>query len=68
MVVKIKEKFEKTRHFKNKDKPKKYILRGQRNVRYCDRILSNTKETYNFTTYVVYKKAYDISCKGSHTA
>ena len=32
MVVKVKEKFEKTRHVKNNDKSKKYILRGQRNI------------------------------------
>ena len=34
MVVKVKEYYEKTRHVKNKDKSKKYILRGQRNARY----------------------------------
>ena len=32
MVVKVKEKFENTRHVKNKDKSKKYILRGHRNA------------------------------------
>ena len=41
MVVKVKESFEKTRHVKTNDKSKKYILRGQRNVRYQERILSN---------------------------
>ena len=46
MVVEVKEKFEKTRHVKNNDKSKKYILRGQRNVRYHDRILSNKKKTF----------------------
>ena len=46
MVVKVKEKFEKTRYVKNNDKSKKYILRGQRNVRYHERILSDEK--YNF--------------------
>ena len=30
MVIKIKEYFEKTRHVKNNDKSKKYILRGQK--------------------------------------
>ena len=45
MVVKIKESFEKTRH------NKKYILRGERNVRYHDRILSNENKIL-----VVYKK------------
>ena len=39
MVVKVKESFEKTRQVKN-NKPKKYILRGQRNTRYYEKILS----------------------------
>ena len=30
MVVKVKEKFEKSRHVKNIDKTKKYKLRGER--------------------------------------
>ena len=47
---KIKEKFEKTSHVKNKDKSKKYVLRGQRNVRYLEKILSNKKKSYTFTT------------------
>ena len=33
MVVKSKEYFEKTRHIKNNDKSKKYVLRGQRNAK-----------------------------------
>ena len=45
----MKEKFEKTRHVKNNDKSKKYILRGQRSASYHDRILSKTKKCYNFT-------------------
>ena len=51
MVVKAKENFEKTRHGKNNDKCKKNILRGQRNTRYIDRILSNKKKSfiYDFT-------------------
>ena len=48
MIVKVKEFFEKTRHVKNNDKSKKYVLRGQRNARYHDRVLSNTKKSYNF--------------------
>ena len=44
MVVKVKESFEKTRHVKNNGKSKKDIFRGQRNLRYYDRILSNKKE------------------------
>ena len=39
MVVKIKEKLEKTRHVENNDKSKKQIL-GQRNLRYHHKILS----------------------------
>ena len=39
MVVKIEESFEKTRQVKNNDKFQKYILRGQRNVRYQERNL-----------------------------
>ena len=46
MVVKVKEKYKKTRHVKNNDKSKKYILRGERNVRYHDRILSTKKKSY----------------------
>ena len=45
MVVKVKESFEKTRHVKNNDKSKKYILRGQRNARYHEKILSNKKKS-----------------------
>ena len=30
MVVKVKEKFEKTRHMKNNDKSKKFVIEGQR--------------------------------------
>ena len=43
MVVKVKENFEKTRHLKNIDKYKKYILRGQRNTKYQEKKLSNKK-------------------------
>ena len=49
MVVKTKEYFEKTRHVKNNNKCRKYILRGQRNTRYHDRILSNKKKSYRFS-------------------
>ena len=48
MVEKIREYFEKTRHIKNIDKSKEYILRGQRNVRYHDRVLSNKMKSDNF--------------------
>ena len=48
MVVKSRESFEKTRYIKNNDKSKKYILRGERNARYHERILSNKNKSYNF--------------------
>ena len=43
MVVKVKEKIEKTRHVENIDESKKYILRGERKERYHDKILSIKK-------------------------
>ena len=49
MVVKVKEYFEKTRQIKNNDKSKNYILRGQRNARYREKILSNKKKSYKFS-------------------
>ena len=49
MVVKVKESFEKTRHIKNNDKCEKYILGGQRNTRYHERILSKKNKSYNIT-------------------
>ena len=45
MVVKVKNSFEKTRQVKNNDKFKKYILGGQRNARYHEKILSNKKKS-----------------------
>ena len=36
--------------FENTDKSKKYVLRGQRNTKYHERILSTKKKSYNFTT------------------
>ena len=50
MVVKVKEIVEKTKHVENNDKSRKYILRGQRNARYHERILSNKKKS-NILTY-----------------
>ena len=44
MVVKSKQHFEKTRNFKNNDKSKKFVLRGQKNTRYHEKILSNKKK------------------------
>ena len=46
----MKEYFEKTRHIiKNNDKSKKYILRGQRNAIYQEKILSKKKKSYNLS-------------------
>ena len=47
MVKNVKESFEKTRHVEKNEKSEKYILRGQRNVRYYERILSNKKKFFN---------------------
>ena len=55
MVVKVKEKFEKTRHVENNKKSKTYTLRWQRNAKYHDRILYYKKNFYNFTTSCVQK-------------
>ena len=52
MVKKSKEFFEKTRQLKNNDKSKKYILRGHRNTRYHEKILSNKKKSYNFIIFL----------------
>ena len=49
MVVKVRKSFEKTRFVKYNDKSKKYNLRGQRNARYHERILSNRKKSNNLT-------------------
>ena len=42
MVVKV----------KNNDKSKKFVLRGQRNTRYHERILSNKKKSNNFVNFL----------------
>ena len=52
MVVKLKESFEKTRQVKNGDKSKKYILRGQRNTRYHEKILSNKRKSDIFVNFL----------------
>ena len=49
MVVKVKESFEKTKQVKNNDKSKKYILRGERNTRYHEKILSNSEKSNNIS-------------------
>ena len=45
MVVKVKDYFEKTRHVKSNGKSEKFILRGQKNARYHEKILSNKKKS-----------------------
>ena len=45
MAVKVKENFEKTTHVENNDKSEKYVLRGERKVRYHNRILSKKKSS-----------------------
>ena len=47
MVVKVKYYFDKTRHVKINDKSKKYILRGQRNARYHEKLLSSKTKSNN---------------------
>ena len=47
MVAKVKNSFETTRQVKNKEKPKNCTLRGQRNLRYDERDLSNKKKSNN---------------------
>ena len=49
MIIKIKEYFEKTRRVKNNDKSKKYFLRGERDTRYHEKILSNEKKSYTLS-------------------
>ena len=53
MVVKSKEYFEKSRQVKNTDKSKKYILRGHRNTRYHEKILSKKR---NFIMLSIFSK------------
>ena len=48
-VVKGEEYFEKTRHVKNNDKSQNYVLRGQRNTRYHERILPSKMKSYKFS-------------------
>ena len=58
MVVKVK-----TRYVKNNNKSKKYILRGQRNARYHDRIFSNKKRSnkkHNFIVFLENGNRYNV--------
>ena len=58
MVVKVKESFEKTRKVKNNDKSKKYILRGEKNARYHEKILSNNKKSKSTLSIFDDKQCY----------
>ena len=49
MVAKVKYFFEKTTRIKNNDKSQKHILRGQKNARYHNRILSNKNKSLIMT-------------------
>ena len=49
MVVKVKEKLQKSRPVKNTKKSEKYNLGGERNVRYHERTLPNKNKSCNFT-------------------
>ena len=51
MNKKFKEKYEGNRNVKNNDKNKKYILRGERNQKYYDKILS--KNTQKITLIIL---------------
>ena len=50
----MKESFEKTRHVKKINEATKDFLRGQRNVRHQERILSNTKKSFIYNLNVQY--------------
>ena len=64
MVIKSNECFEKTRQVENNNKSKKYILRGERNVTYHDRVLSNKKKSYNFD--FISNSTYSYTFTNSH--
>ena len=44
MIKKYREKYERNRNVKNNYKIKKYILRGERNQKYYDKILSKNTQ------------------------
>ena len=66
MVVKVKESFEKTRQVKNNIKYEKYILRGQSNTRYHEKILSNKKKSYNFVNFLEDGNRYEVEIFNVH--
>ena len=51
---KVKETTEKTRNVSNNDESRNYILRGEKNSKFIDRILcKSTKATKTFLTYTM---------------
>ena len=69
MVVKVKGSFEKSTHVKNNDKSNKYLLRGQRNARYQERILSNENKyilQQNFTIFLEDYNRYEVEFLNVH--
>ena len=66
MVVKIKESFEKTRQVENNDKSKKYNLKGHRNTRYYEKILSNKKKSYSFVNFLEDGIRYEVEIFNVH--
>ena len=54
MVVEMKEKFEKTKNVKNNDESNNNFLRGERNVKFYDRIPSDQPETLKFEHNFIY--------------
>ena len=51
MVVKLREYFEKTRQVKNNDKSKTFVLRGQRNAIYHEKISNKKKFQFSLRIY-----------------
>ena len=51
MVISTREKVDKTRNVQNKEETKRYILRGERSVRFFDKFLSETREQQQKTTF-----------------
>ena len=57
--MKSKESFEKTRQVKKIDNSKKYILRGDRNTRYHEKLLSKKKKFYILTNFYQFLEDYN---------
>ena len=63
MSVKVKESFERTRLVKKNDKSKKFILRGLRIARYCEKVLSDKNKSNNFSLISNSTKLYIFTNK-----